>query len=85
MLALEQSVEARRLALDQEPFVLPQVKVRGARGEGGAFLFGELGEERDAADQVGSDHVQSTGVGFLNGTRVRRRSGAGADRRPPAP
>ena len=57
--ALEQSVEARRLALDQEPFVLPQAEVGGACGQGGAFVFGDLGEQRDVAQQVGGDHVQS--------------------------
>ena len=80
--ALEEPVEPRGLALHQEPFVLPQAQVGRARGQGGALAFGDFGEERDAAQQVGSDHVQSTGVGFPNGTRVRRRSGAGAGRRP---
>ncbi len=56
MLALEQSVEARRLALDHQPFVLAQLNIGGAGGQRGAFRFGELGEERDAADQVGGDH-----------------------------
>ena len=54
--ALEYPVEARRLALGQEQFVLAQANIGGAGRQRGAFLFGELGEERDAADQVGSDH-----------------------------
>ena len=54
-------VEARRLTLGHEQLVLAQVNIGGAGRQRGALLFGKLGEERDAADQVGSDHRISPG------------------------